>query len=103
MEKFFKNLKEWNENVVIFLFDYILEFSAPNAPPPPDATMLNYVFSAPSPCHLDIYSGLCRQGPGGAKIMPKSCLYTQARVQGGGPKGPAPPLEIEKHLYFVTF
>ena len=42
----------------------------------------------------------------------------QARVQGGGPKGPGPPLEIEKpkkkkkviraniklfHLYFATF
>ena len=47
-------------------------------------------------------------------------VYTQARVQGGGPKGPGPPpLEIEKqkkkkkkviraninlfHLYFATF
>ena len=40
-------------------------------------------------------------------------LPQQARVQGGGPKGPGPPLEIKKkpkkpkfqgiHLYFASF
>ena len=51
--------------------------------------------------------------------MPESIAYivTQARVQGGGPKGPAPPPRKQKkkkkkviraniklfHLYFATF
>ena len=55
-------LKEKHENVVIFFFDYILDFGAPPPPPPPHKTNNNILIYLTSyrilqlpapPCHKD--------------------------------------------------
>ena len=80
------SLKEWN--VIIFLFDYILDLSAPPPPPPHKISnnILKYLTSyrilAPSPLPVSKI-GLCRQGPGGGggTIMPKNCLSICRNLQ----------------------
>ena len=74
----FKNLKEKTQNVVIILFDYILDFSAP--PPPPHHKINNNIFmylnfySILAPPPLPVIKIVRFVSQGADRGAPKSCI-----------------------------